>query len=214
VSRGLNSNGTPVGQRFGMISVVGETHAEDGVRWLCQCDCGARFKAHKVGLVRGGTTSCGCHRRNRTAAPAGAGIRLWRIWHGMLRRCAEHEGGWDQGNRLRPRIAVCDAWRNYDRFYAWAVSNGYSDNLLLQRLHNDQNYEPGNCVWIKKKVHTHARRASIWIDHQGSQVCLAEAVEELGLDYQAVYNRHVRNGRPFAEVVAALLREQAPDGGG
>ena len=46
-------------------------------------------------------------------------------------------------------IAVCDEWLNdFQRFYDWAISNGYGHGLTIERVNCDGNYCPENCTWI------------------------------------------------------------------
>jgi hypothetical protein len=76
----------------------------------------------------------------------------------MKQRCVnpnkqhyEHYGG--RG------ITVCDEWReDFQTFYDWAMANGYSDDLTIDRIDNDGDYEPSNCQWITQAENTRKAR--------------------------------------------------------
>lgn len=77
--------------------------------------------------------------------------RLYRIWIGINKRCYNKKstGYKYYGGK---GIKVCNEWYdNYILFKKWALSNGYKNNLTIDRINNDKNYYPGNCRWITKK---------------------------------------------------------------
>ena len=45
-------------------------------------------------------------------------------------------------------IRICDDWKyDFVNFYNWSISNGYKDNLSIDRINVNGNYEPNNCRW-------------------------------------------------------------------
>lgn len=62
------------GRAFGRLVVLGPAPKpprqghRSGRWWLCRCACGNERVHYGANLVSGGSTSCGCWRRERTAA--------------------------------------------------------------------------------------------------------------------------------------------------
>jgi hypothetical protein len=74
--------------------------------------------------------------------------RIYRIWAGMKRRCENpnYSNYRFYGGR---GIKVCENWRDFKSFYG-DMKEGYDDNLTIDRIDNEGNYEPENCHWITK----------------------------------------------------------------
>lgn len=83
--------------------------------------------------------------------------RIKNIHHAMKQRCyyAKHEAYKRYGGR---GISVCDEWKSIKAFRDWAVKNGYRDDLTLDRINNDGNYEPSNCRWVTPRAQAANRR--------------------------------------------------------
>jgi hypothetical protein len=65
-------------------------------------------------------------------------------------------------------VVVCNEWlNNYEAFRDWATANGYNDNLTIDRINNDGNYEPGNCRWATTIVQQRNKRAYSNTGHKG-----------------------------------------------
>ena len=86
--------------------------------------------------------------------------RLYRIWSDMKQRCT------NPNSRLykyygAKGVSVSKEWGKYVGFYNWAQSSGYADNLTIDRIDANGNYEPGNCQWLTKSENT--RKAHLGI---------------------------------------------------
>lgn len=142
------------GQKFGKLTVLEyEGRNDNRVQfWLCKCDCGNESIVRSSNLKSGNSKSCGCsindsrHKTNKANTKHGkCNTRLYSIWSGMKSRCnyEKNDSFNDYGKR---GISVCDEWEDdFQTFYDWAMRNGYSDDLSIDRIDNDGNYEPSNC---------------------------------------------------------------------
>ena len=104
-------------------------------------------------------------------------------------RCYYEKYPWykDYGER---GITICDEWlHDFQTFYDWAIDNGYRDDLTIDRIDVNGNYEPSNCRFATPKQQARNRRSNRNYTINGETHCLIEWCEILDLKYKTVAQR-------------------------
>lgn len=87
-------------------------------------------------------------------------------------------------------IVVCDEWKNdFEAFRNWALNNGYSDTLSIDRIDNNKNYEPDNCKWSNKIEQANNTTRNIKIAYNGETHTISEWSRISGIPYSTLYSR-------------------------
>lgn len=155
------------GMRFGrwlVIEPAGNVKGRGEALWLCRCDCGTERNVVAGSLNSGASKSCGCLaaeavRLSKTKHGM-SGTRLHSIWKNMRRRCliATTPRFSDYGGR---GISICAEWSDFSVFHSWATKFGYADDLTLERVDVDGNYEPTNCTWVTRAEQSSNQRRTV-----------------------------------------------------
>jgi hypothetical protein len=174
-----------IGQRFGRLTVIEKAHSTpSGTAWLCKCDCGGERIAPTSRLKRTQNAGCKICETERRAnvhlkhgsRRGGTRDKLYMIWKGMHSRCR------DKGNTSYPHygargIGVSKEWSEFEPFKQWAMENGYSEGLSIERLCVFSNYSPKNCEWLtrsqnSKNVPIHGSKFRSFEDDSLYQRCV------------------------------------------
>ena len=119
----------------------------------------------------------------------GKGTRLWSIYNGMKSRCYNpNVPAYDYyGGR---GIRVCDEWNNdFTKFRDWALTNGYQDNLTLDRKNTNGDYSPDNCKWSTAKEQALNTRRNHLVTIGSVTKPLSVWCESFGINYRTVQDR-------------------------
>lgn len=175
----------PAGFRFGK-RVTLEIATSSRQKVMCRCDCGFESKVEARGLRLMRHPKCRYCATLESAVKHGDSqvgkspfYRLYYIYASILRRCKVKDGikvfpGY--GGR---GIKVCDEWKSdYLTFKKWAIANGYSDELTIDRIDNNGNYEPSNCRWVTVKEQSNNRRSNRFVTAFGESKTITEWSED------------------------------------
>ena len=177
------------GMKSGMLTAITKTGYgtdKDGKRfalWLCKCDCGGEKIVKQHTFVSGGVKSCGCLRNmdyNNIIRHGKSRTRIYRAHNSMKQRCYNPKDQHypDYGAR---GIKVCEYWLGKDgflNFYVWSMQNGYADNLTIDRIDVNGNYEPENCRWATVEQQVNNRRCTKRYDVNGETLLMKEITKK------------------------------------
>jgi hypothetical protein len=150
------------GQRFDKLVVTefaGYSNSNGHARWQCHCDCGKTTIVYAKYLLIGDTSSCGCKTLKHGYGSNGKEHYLYRTWARMRERCNNpaHKFFKYYGGR---GINVCDRWNDFAIFLADILTSigERPPGHTLDRIDNDDNYNPGNVRWATPKQQAQNRR--------------------------------------------------------
>jgi CRISPR/Cas system CSM-associated protein Csm2 small subunit len=181
-----------IGQKFGRLTVVKKAPNKTGrVAWCCKCNCGNEDEIIVVAhsLKQGSTLSCGCLNAENKLKHGMSKSRIYRIYRGMKDRCfnsnkSEYKYYGERG------VTICDEWldkeNGFINFYNWAMNNGYRDNLEIERLDVEGDYEPNNCAWITHFEQMSNTRQNVFVEINGEVKTVAEWSRVTGLEENTI----------------------------
>lgn len=198
-----------IGKRFGRLTVLAISKRERTqsgsikICFRCQCDCGNQIEVTYQSLKSGSTISCGCYRKEKISEEnkthGQSSTRLYKIYIGMKKRCYNdksenypHYGG--------KGVKICDEWKTFEPFMEWALKNGYTDDLSIDRINSNGNYEPCNCRWVDVKTQANNKTNNSYIEYQGKKLTISQWSEITGIS-KSVISRRISLGWDIERVL-------------
>ena len=141
-----------IGTYFGKVQYLGDqprdTWTPSGRMSFFKCYCGIEYGARLSSVIAGGSKSCGCLRKEKVHNFYKT--RQYYAWSNMKSRCnnENHEHYLYYGGR---GITYDDSWETFEGFWQ-DMSDGYSDELELDRIDPNKNYCKSNCRWVDGSV--------------------------------------------------------------
>ena len=169
--------------------------------WVCKCKCGNIKDIRYPSLLHGISKSCGCLRKelasinNKTHGDSKT--RLYSIWYDIKRRIykVNNKEYHNYGGR---GIKICKDWLKYEKFREWALGNGYTDILTIERKNYNGNYYPKNCTWIPMSeqclnkrglvLHKGENQKNAGLRLGGSPTLVRDRIKKLGWSKYKAYN--------------------------
>lgn len=198
------------GQRFGRLTALEESGKKGSlIVWKCRCDCGKEIAVIGSSLTTGHTKSCGCYKSTAISKAktihGETNTRLYHIWAGIKARCNNpHKACFSYyGGR---GIKYCSEWEEFEPFKRWAMQNGYSDKLTIDRINSNGDYSPENCRWVDRKIQSLNRRSAHLITYRGETKSLIEWSRLYCIDRNTIKSR-LKRGWSIEDALTHKLKK-------
>ncbi len=151
---------------------------------VVECECGNRWITQHTLVHTGAITSCGCSRtyhrgeNHHHYSHGNSDSATYQSWCAMKNRCLcptskDYERYGQRG------VSVCPEWLSFEQFLADMGER--PENTTIERVDNNGNYKPGNCVWADATVQANNRRSNSKVTINGETKQLSEWVRIFGV---------------------------------
>jgi hypothetical protein len=197
-------------KKFGRLTVIKPVIELGKRKWVCKCECGSERTVYSQSLKSGLTKSCGCLRSEssskRFTTHGKRQLPEYAVWNMMIQRCenARNASFIRYGGR---GICVCLPWHDFSIFYA-DMGPRPSEWHTIERINNDGDYTPVNCVWALKTRQANNRRSSRYIEFRGRRMTLRQIFEETncGIKFDTLRSRVFEKGWTIEDALNRPLR--------
>lgn len=117
--------------------------------------------------------------------------RVHNTWNHMMSRCYSpkdkrysHYGG--RGIKVTPK------WHKFINFWN-DMKDGYADNLTLDRIDNNGDYNKKNCRWVTWSIQERNRQDALKVKYKGKIYPLKDLCEKFNKSYIMVWIRIFRH---------------------
>ena len=175
------------GKRFGKLRVISEApNSNNCTRWNCWCDCGNITTVFTSALRSGNTSSCGCGWYDTFLEHGMTHTPTHKTWVMMRQRCNNKNDDHykDYGGR---GIRICERWNKFINFFEDMGER--PEDMTLDRIDVNGNYEPRNCRWATQGVQNSNRRTNKYLTLDGRTMTMAKWANETGINWRTISYR-------------------------
>lgn len=180
-----------IGDTIRGMCVIDKLHNHKAM-YLCYCvDCHAlhTLRSDALNKSRKGKIKCDCGLHDKSRTHGLRHHKLYNIFSHMKQRCYDKNDKRYKNYGGRG-INVCDEWlKDFKLFYDWSMSNGYQDNLTIDRIDVNGNYEPSNCRWVDWTEQARNRTNNKYYTINDVTKCLGEWCKIYNVNYNMVRSR-------------------------
>lgn len=174
------------GQKYGRLYVIEFAgYRSVGSRrlryWKCLCDCGNYKEMSTKALRSNHIKSCGCGIANRGRTHGKSYWPEYRVWAGMKQRC-ENPKQKSYKNYGARGIKVHQPWSESFESFISDIGRRPSPKHSLERINNDGDYCPENCIWATRDIQNRNSRHNAWLTYNGETLCIKDWALKLGID--------------------------------
>lgn len=201
-----------INQKFNKLLVLEKCDSKNNrVMWKCRCDCGNITFLSTYCLTSNHTKSCGCikgknfckirqhHNLTKT--------KIYSIWKDIKKRCNNPNFKYYKNYGGRG-ITICDEWKNdFMSFYTWSMQNGYNENLSIDRINNDGNYEPSNCRWTDRITQANNKRNNHFLTFNGKTLTISQWSRELNIPKSTIEYRLYCKKLPIEKILSTPIKK-------
>ena len=199
------------GQKYGRLTVISRAEGKDKRRvyWLCRCECGKEVVVQSSQLRTGHTRSCGCLLDGSYNVTHGmTHTRLYRLWFTMKQRCTDPKSSGYHKYGAKG-ITICEEWMTFEPFMKWALKNGYTDELSIDRIENSKGYCPENCRFVTMCKQQNNRTNNLYIEINGETHTLADWCRILDIKYYTIQHKIHRNGMTPKDAILSAMESKS-----
>lgn len=205
-------------EQYGVYRIVRELEdkrpAHGSKVYLMECTvCGALRELRKIDAIKVDSCKHICIGGRRSVKHGTwKNKRIAEIFHGMTYRCYKEDSKSYKFYGAKG-IKVCDEWLNDpSKFEKWAIENGYQDDLTIDRIDSNKDYEPSNCRWVSKKLNSQlgGMAGSNYIEVDGVKKSCVEWSSACNVNHNVI-GRMVRVYGEEKTIEFIRLRLKTPD---
>lgn len=185
---------------LGMLPIAGlrsDSNKPRTARFVeLECTCGTIFTT-RADIGKRAKSCKLCSAKSAGIKHGESKSKLYVVWAGMKSRC-------NNNHEHYTNISVCDNWHEFTVFRDWALTNGYSEGLSIDRIGVNGDYEPTNCRWTTQNVQTRNTRRLFAHNTSGFRGVCYDTLRSKWKAYIKVDNKKKELGRFDTALAAAI----------